>query len=505
MSFVVVLNVVLYMIIQRDASSTDHTAQLDQDAATTEPDAVLLDQDAATVEPGTVKFGQDMEAVNENQRQVSGTSTASKKKRTTYDYIPADLKRKIVDYATQHGIRTAAQLFDINEPTIRYWKQKGFALSRGRKITYGKDLDKEIYGGLLLLKSNGAPLTVDQFTEYAKKIIDERRPELNFKCSRGWLEKFFKRHNLEVVKSPSGKVMNIVESKKDPTNFTLNDSATEIEQEEEDDHDGYESSEWNRSSENPIGNTEHLLEQNVMEDLGPSAKRLRLATSTIDPNLEHDSMTPSIHTATTSINSQETTEGQKVKMQHIRDILKKLVGHLPPVTSYQKHEVVEHAKLNGSRSAERKFGVPETTIRYWVKKSLSSPQVQPTNVHLPSISAIPRIEMNNSITGHHSDSISATLPNVLPLGAGLSSNSSHISMDSPRRRLTPEDTVAACRMLHWATDQTLQGVGIGFDELCDRALAHISQNNPASAYSSTRKWVTQVLNLQIRDLLGIQE
>ena len=414
-----------------------------------------------------------------------------------------------MDYAITHGTRPTAQLFDINEPTIRYWKQKGFAQSRGRKITYGKELDNELFAGLLLLKSNGAALTVDVFTDYAKKLIDEKRPELNFKCSRGWLEKFFKRHNLEVVKSPSGKVQNIVESKKDLNPNSMG-SLLDIGDDDDDDDDdcGVDS----RSGEDPLVpeqiSSKDLVEQNLSEDISPPAKRMQISTSIID--LETTPICSPTFVSTLVENPQD----NDIKTQHLTDILKKLKGSQPPHASYQKQEVIEHAKLNGSRSAERKFGVPETTIRYWVKKA---------KVPLPVLSSthatgLPADAGSSNLIGHtgtssdftarqkHSriDNYSSTPCSGTTAGINLPDRDS-LGGKGLSASLSPDDTQAAWRILNWATEQLLQDKLVGFDELCDRALAHVSQTNPSSAYSSTRKWVGQLLQLRLKDLLEVSD
>lgn len=359
-------------------------------------------------------------------------------------------------------------------------------------MTYGKELDKELHVGLMALKSNGSAVTVDQFTDYAKKAIDERRPELDFKCSRGWLEKFFKRHNLEVLKSPSGKVMDIVESNKEV------DLSYLLRLEEDgDDGDEDDSSELNRNAEesfvlgtNIANSSEHLVEQNMSEDLSPPAKRMRLATSMMD-QAGVESLPLSSSPSATDL---QDLEAQKAKMLHIADILKKLKGNRPPLTNYQKQEVIDHARQNGSRSAERKYGVPETTIRYWVKKAILSPQSEPS---LNSVSLSSMSSVLLPMEGTNSTSMSySSLAGTAATGQASADETDTFSQN---------DTLAACQILHWAMDQVLHNERVGFDELCDRALSYISQTNPSSAYSSTRKWVKHVLDLKLRDLLNIQD
>jgi len=380
-------------------------------------------------------------------------------------------------------------------------------------------LDDELFAGLLLLKSNGDPLTVDKFTDYAKKIIDERRPDLNFKCSRGWLEKFFKRHNLEVLKSLSGKVLNIVESKKQPDPNSTTSSVLDLGDEDDCDDDNLE---IDRSGEEPLVpeqvSSGDLVEQNLSEDISPPAKRMHFSTSMMDQTSLETTPIASPAFASSLV---ETPQDTEVKTQHISDILKKLKGSRPPLASYQKQEVIEHAKINGSRSAERKFGVPETTIRYWVKKEVSTPKLglpmisPPTSAHasgcLPLDAATNlsghKATPKHPSTGNNKSSLSGS---ISPSGGYAASNSVLTGSETlvgkgSSASSVPDDTRAAWRILHWATEQLLRDELIGFDELCDRALAHISRSNPGSAYSSTRKWVGQLLELRLRDLLGVRD
>ena len=60
------------------------------------------------------------------------------------------------------------------------------------------------------------------------------------------------------------------------------------------------------------------------------------------------------------------------------------------------------------------------------------------------------------------------------------------------------------KILAWAMEQRRIGKTVTFDGLCDQALAFVSQDNPGSAYSSTRRWVDHFLNLKMKDVLDVQ-
>ena len=405
-----------------------------------------------------------------------------------------------MEYASRHGTRLAAQLFEINEPTIRYWKHKGFDITRGRKVTYGKELDDELYRGLMALKSGGVAVNVDKFIEYAKKAIDDQRPELNFKCSRGWLEKFFKRHNLAITKSESGKVMDIVRRENDMTQMFGEDDFDELEEEDEEEGENEMSlpTEGFVLSHTLSESSNQLAEHNISEDTFSSApKRMRM----LSPDHRHvvalGNNSPSAVPIDPDVLSQ-----QKAKTLHMMSILKKLKSTRKSIDSYQKQEVINHAKQHGSRSAERVFGVPETTIRYWVKKNSISDKQSPT----PTSSSF---SLGSSQPMGLSSSAQTTSLMVSPIdgfsaqphGDGLIANKGLANCNTPMCVNTDAEAVA--QILLWALTKKSHGECVGFDELCDQVLSFISLTNPKSAFSSTRKWVGEFLDLKVRDILNI--
>lgn len=420
----------------------------------------------------------------------------------TYDYIPADIKRRVVEYASRHGTRQAAQLFEINEPTIRYWKQKGFDITRGRKVTYGKELDVELYRGLMALKSGGVAVNVDRFIDYAKKAIDERRPDLNFKCSRGWLEKFFKRHNLVITKSESGKVMDIVEREKDMTQIFGEDDIDELEDDDEEEGENEMTipTEGFVLSHTLSEPSNQLAEHNMSEDTFSSApKRLRM----LSPDQQHMIALSNNSQITLPIDPEALAQ-QKAKTLHMMSILKKLKSTRKSIDSYQKQEVIDYAKQHGSRSAERTYGVPETTIRYWVKKNAISNTQNPAPTSSSSYSSLGSslpVGLSSSVQTtnlmeHPIDGCSAQLH-----GDGLNAGKGAADRNAPM--CVNSDAEAVTEILLRALAKRSQGECVGFDELCDQALSFISLSNPKSAYSSTRRWVGQFLDLKVREILNI--
>ena len=412
-------------------------------------------------------------------------STSRKKKRANYNYIPTDVRKKVVAYAVQYGTRPAGRLFNISEGTIRSWKQKGFdnpapVAPRGRKVTYGKELDEELRQMLVTMRSQGQSITIERFSEYAKKIIDERRPELNFKCSRGWVEKFFKRHNLSMSsKASSSKQTDMAESKKELDNST--ECGVEYQNE-------IELSDANDDPSN------FILDSRNGSDFPVNRKRRRTnegSSSSSSMNATFPNM------ASNSFNSDDASSAESnhikleanVNSQHVMKIIEKLDSSATPdgrkfYDTQQRMEVVDHAKMYGSRSAERKFGVPETTIRFWLRSSASNstpPDCKP-NILEASLST------DGGLDALRRDS-----------------TESNFQCATATENTTSSSGELEAALLAWCLERRAQGEALTFDGLCDQALAFISRENPSSAYSSTRRWVDSFLNMKIRDVLNVAD
>lgn len=505
--------------------------------------------------------------------QAEGGPT--KKRRTNYSYIPEDVKKRVVDYAFKHGTRPAARLFNISEGTIRSWKLRGFdkqhpVLSRGRKVTYGRDLDEELYLGLMAMLSERQLITVDMFTEYSKKIIDERRPELNFKCSRGWIDKFLNRHNLTVAKSEVGKVMHIVERPElDLEHFTTatisNSNSISNESYLESNplpdleiraSDSIDLTPYSASSNSACSTSHSLMDTPPINENGDYEMTVTATKETTpQPQQSHSKSSKIVASGYNSylppdmggrLSEREQKKQKDVaKSRHIMDIVGKLnvvasTSAAPPASlsatttnldPQKRLEVVEYAKIHGCRSAEKMFGVPETTVIAWVKKASnkapprkrtssrddgrrsassggdsassidshrvnSSPfKVNSTHGGIPAASSTPvgrgnnsqGTVMGNSFTPHTNTQVNIT-------GSHGPSYSSSINTGAGS---------AEERILAWAIEQKRKGETLTFDSLCDQALAYVSQENPGSAYSSTRRWVDQFLNLKLKDVLNV--
>ena len=453
-----------------------------------------------------------------------------KKRRTNYSYIPEDVKKKVVDYANKHGTRPTARFFNISEGTIRSWKLRGFdkhtpVITRGRKVTYGQDLDDELHLGLIALINEQQIITVDQFTEYAKKIIDERRPELNFKCSRGWIDKFLNRHNLMVTRSDAHKLMHIVE-KEEIQLFRKSSSVSSTPSQQQQPHVQDESSHESGTNENSMEVTSGPVGFVVVgHEINTSASPPETTpTPQQQPedgwngqngNLLASPTTPQKYSKTAagynsyleggvvnrSLSEKEQRKQKEIaKSMHVMDIVEKLdiisnsggtsnTAGLDPQT---RAEVVKHARQHGVGSAERKYGIPESTIGHWVKKVGSGPISEHNNV---AIAQLPSMNHNN----HTGPGVHAMAINHTPVHRDLASPGGSVMVSGVRRGGEIEANILA-----WALERRLNGEAVTFDGLCDQALAFVSQENPGSAYSSTRKWVDQFLNMKLKDVLTVQ-
>ncbi len=529
--------------------------------------------------------------------QVEGGPT--KKRRTNYSYIPEDVKKRVVAYAFNHGTRPAARLFNISEGTIRSWRLRDFdkqtpVLSRGRKVTYGTDLDEELYLGLMAMLSERQLITVDMFTEYSKKIIDERRPELNFKCSRGWIDKFLNRHNLTVTKSDIGKVMHIIEcseldfehfsSSNNNNSHSFLESPPEMDQQQQQDLE-IATNEITAATTESIDQTSYIINNSACSSANsltdtPTNENGEFTTAAATPvrttaTMSSPQQPGQLHSKSSKIvasgynsylppdmggNMSEREQRKQrdvAKSRHIMDIVGKLnvvsaaaanaTAQAVPTSNnnnttttattstagmdtQKRQEVVEYARVNGYRSAERMFGVPKTTIITWVKKGSKA---APTRKRTASKDGKMASGLDAGIIGNNSGSVdlhranSSPLkannihgggvpPTSTPLGGGVGNGGSfgikHNTSPAQRGQgIPPTNTspldirggTAEGQILAWALEKRRQGIAVTFDGLCDQALSYVSQDNPGSAYSSTRRWVDQLLNLKLKDVLNV--
>lgn len=489
----------------------------------------------------------------------------------------------MVDYAVKHGTRPTARFFNISEGTIRSWKLRGFdkhtpVVTRGRKVTYGQDLDDELHLGLMALISERQIITVDQFTEYARKIIDERRPELNFKCSRGWIDKFLNRHNLAVIRSETHKVMHIVEKEElellrrpssvagsyagvvDAASLEAGVNEREGSPDATDTAGGgvgvdrgrfvvgtQQQHDNSSSSETPPTTTPTNAQHDdswgsgngggggggggngqngdASSVLSPPPKKYSKTAAGYNSYLEGGVVNRSLS------EREQRKQKEMAKSMHVMDIVEKLddisnsaAGGPGPLDPQTRAEVVRYAKEHGSRNAERRYGVPETTVKFWVKKaSLASNMAagqQKAAACGSSTNHHHQHHYQQQQHGHHSPGhtpshtpghapshvamqvIPASRPGGQPRGIG--GGGVGVGGEGGGTSVSRTAGEIEAKILAWALERRLRGETVTFDSLCDQALSFVSQENPGSAYSSTRKWVDQFLNLRLKDVLTVQ-
>lgn len=110
-------------------------------------------------------------------------------------------------YLLTESYAETAKAFNLNESTVRNivktTKRDGTKLSdsgnrpgAGRPLTYPKEVENELVAWILGMLDLHLPVSILAMQEKAKKVIQPHNP--TFTASRGWIEKFFKRHRFSL-------------------------------------------------------------------------------------------------------------------------------------------------------------------------------------------------------------------------------------------------------------------------------------------------------------------
>ncbi len=115
-----------------------------------------------------------------------------------------------------------SERLNIPPSTLRDWvRKRHMPVPRGLKrrkgggrkpvIQHAKEL--QLYNWLMNARAKGAPVTVNYFLKYVKKITRQRdlRQQIHFRCTRRWLGGFFNRWNLTLRKGAMISPMSIVQ------------------------------------------------------------------------------------------------------------------------------------------------------------------------------------------------------------------------------------------------------------------------------------------------------
>ena len=112
---------------------------------------------------------------------------------------------------TQNSAATAKKL-GVNKSTVRSIKtptrngklnDKENCSGAGRSLTYPLEIEKDILSWLLELRDLHVPVSILTLQEKAKRVVRPHNPTFN--ANRGWVEKFFARHQLPLLSRTSVK------------------------------------------------------------------------------------------------------------------------------------------------------------------------------------------------------------------------------------------------------------------------------------------------------------
>ena len=117
--------------------------------------------------------------------------------------------------AEKDGNRPVSRQVQLDESVIRQWRKKKSKISELTKATghSGKNSkrcrlsgggrkpanvegEEELADWIILKREQHLRVTCKMVAEKAKTLFGDTNP--NFKASRGWLQKFFRRHNLSI-------------------------------------------------------------------------------------------------------------------------------------------------------------------------------------------------------------------------------------------------------------------------------------------------------------------
>jgi hypothetical protein len=119
------------------------------------------------------------------------------RKRNKYKMLPTDLKRKAVDLARYKNAKYAATFYSVPLKSLKRWMKVGCERKKGGgRKTKDPLMEKNLYSWYIDMKTRGEVVTA--------KMIKDKAIELtncdDFIASKGWLDKFKVRFNLEISK-----------------------------------------------------------------------------------------------------------------------------------------------------------------------------------------------------------------------------------------------------------------------------------------------------------------
>ena len=133
-------------------------------------------------------------------KHIKDKSSNKGRKRSKYKMLPTDLKHKAVELAQQKGAKYSANFYSVPLKSLKRWMKVGCERKKGGgRKTKDPLMEKNLYNWYRDKKNRGEIITA--------KMIKEKAIELtncnDFIASKGWLDKFKVRFNLEISKESS--------------------------------------------------------------------------------------------------------------------------------------------------------------------------------------------------------------------------------------------------------------------------------------------------------------
>lgn len=111
--------------------------------------------------------------------------------------LPVDTKRRSVDLARQKGCKFASQFMDVPLKSLKRWMKVGCERKKGGgRKTKDPVMERNLYEWYIERKNGGDGITAKMIKEKAMELTNCQ----DFIASKGWLDKFKVRYNLEISK-----------------------------------------------------------------------------------------------------------------------------------------------------------------------------------------------------------------------------------------------------------------------------------------------------------------
>lgn len=111
--------------------------------------------------------------------------------------LDTNVKRKAVQMAIKEGAKFASQCFGVPLKSLKRWQKVGCERKKGGgRKTKDPEMEKRLYHWYLRKAEEGFPVTAKMVKDKAIKLTT--CPD--FIASKGWLDKFKIRFNLDIAK-----------------------------------------------------------------------------------------------------------------------------------------------------------------------------------------------------------------------------------------------------------------------------------------------------------------